>query len=65
MARFGITPSNALGITVVALRNLAKGIGKDHELALRLWDCKIHEARILARMVDNPKKVTASRCTGG
>jgi len=58
MARYGINPSGTLGISVKDLRKLAKGIGKDHELALRLWTGGIHEARILASMVDEPERVT-------
>jgi len=58
MARFGINPKNTLGVPVPKLRDLAKKIGKDHKLALRLWASKIHEARILASMIDDPKLVT-------
>lgn len=58
MARFGINPKYALGIRVPVLRNLAKSIGKDHKLAQMLWKTRIHEVRILATMVDNPREVT-------
>ena len=58
MARFGINPKYALGVRVPVLRNLAKRIGKNHKLARDLWKTKIHEARILATMIDNPKIVT-------
>lgn len=58
MARFGINPKYALGVRIPVLRNLAKKIGKDHKLAQELWKSKIHEARILASMVDDPDKVT-------
>ena len=58
MARFGIASTNTLGISVTALRSLAKRIGRDHALALALWDTGIHEARSLAAMVDEPEKVT-------
>ncbi len=58
MARFGISSRNTLGISMVALRRLAKDIKKDHGLALRLWDSGIHEARILATIIDDPKLVT-------
>jgi 3-methyladenine DNA glycosylase AlkD len=58
MAHFGINPENALGVSVPSLRKLAKKYGQDHRLALGLWDTKIHEARILAGMVDNPAEVT-------
>ena len=57
MARFGINPENTLGVSIPILRKLAGEIGKDHELAGELWDSGIHEARILAGMVDDPKAV--------
>jgi 3-methyladenine DNA glycosylase AlkD len=37
---------------------MAKQIGKDHKLAKELWDSEIHEARILAGFIDDPKSVT-------
>jgi 3-methyladenine DNA glycosylase AlkD len=58
MARFGINTERALGISVTQLRLMAKGIGKSHELALQLWASGIHEARILASIVDKPEAVT-------
>lgn len=57
MARYGINPANTLGISVALLRDLAKQIGKDHALAERLWESGIHEARILASIVDVPRMV--------
>ena len=61
MARFGINVNNAYGVPVTWLRELAKRIGKDHEIALALWDSEVHEARILASIVDEPMKVTLSQ----
>ena len=61
MARFGITGKNVLGISIPVLRQLAKKIGKDHALALRLWDSGIHEAQLLAVFIDDPSKVTAAQ----
>ncbi len=58
MARFGINPKNAFGISMPFIRNLAKKIGKDHGLALELWKTEIHEARILAGLIDDPKQLT-------
>lgn len=58
MVRFGISPHNTLGVSVVTLRKIAKNIGKDHSLALELWQSGIHEARILAAFVDVPLEVT-------
>jgi 3-methyladenine DNA glycosylase AlkD len=58
MARFGINPKRTLGIPIPALRGLAREIGRSHSLALQLWATGIHEARILASMIDEPEKVT-------
>ena len=57
MARFGINPSNTMGVSVKDLRALAKG-KRDHTAALELWASGIHEARILAAMIDDPAAVT-------
>ncbi len=61
MARFGINPEKTLGVQVNRLRELAKEIGRDHELAARLWESGIHEARILASIVDEPAEVTVEQ----
>ncbi len=58
MARFGINPHGTLGISIPTLRQLAKRIGADHRLALELWESGVHEARILAGMIDDPAQVT-------
>lgn len=61
MARFGIKSDNILGISMKALEPVAKRIKKDHALALQLWDSSIHEARLLACMIDDPKQVTEAQ----
>ena len=61
MARFGIKSENAYGISIPNLRKLAKQIGKNQALALQLWSSGVHEARILAGMVDDPEQVTESQ----
>ena len=59
MARFGIKPKTKVyGIAIPELRKIAKSIRKDHELAQKLWDSKIHEARILAGMIADSDKLT-------
>lgn len=55
--RFGSFAAQKLGIRVPDLRALAKG-NCSHTLAQQLWQTGIHEARILATMVDDPKQVT-------
>ena len=57
MARYGINPENALGISIPKLRKLAGELRGDHALALELWASGVHEARILAGMVDDPALV--------
>ena len=58
MTRFGINPKNTYGVPIPVLRGMAKKIGSDHKLAQELWGSGIHEARILAGLVDDPKRVT-------
>ncbi len=57
MARYGIATEHAYGVTVAELRALAKGIGRDHRLAADLWGSGVHEARILASLLDDPALV--------
>ena len=61
MARYGINPHNNLGISIYNLRSFAKEIGKDHKLALKLWDSGIHDARLLAVFIDDPMQVTSKQ----
>jgi 3-methyladenine DNA glycosylase AlkD len=62
MARFGINPKNTYGVSIPVLRKMAKQIGKNHLFAQQLWTSSgIHEARILAGMIDVPEKVTETQ----
>ncbi len=58
MARFGINPERAYGVSIPTLRKMAKEIGKNHLLAQKLWSSGIKDARILASMIENPDEVT-------
>lgn len=42
------------------MRALAKTIGKNHALALKLWKTGVHEARHIAAMIADPEKVDES-----
>ncbi len=64
MARFGINPKNTYGVSIPVLRKMAKQIGKNHRLAEKLWHSGIHEARILAGMIDLPEMVTQEQMEG-
>jgi 3-methyladenine DNA glycosylase AlkD len=59
MARFGMSTEGRLGVSVPEMRRIARLAGKDHRLALALWQTGIAEARIVASMVAEPDKVTA------
>jgi len=59
MARFGIVGEQRLGLSMPAMREIARTLGRDHTLALALWDTGIPDARIVAGMVAEPKKLTA------
>jgi 3-methyladenine DNA glycosylase AlkD len=58
MARYGIRTDHAFGVTVTELRGLARRLRPDHELAAALWSSGVHEARILASLVDDATLVT-------
>jgi 3-methyladenine DNA glycosylase AlkD len=58
MARYGINSKGTLGVPMPVLRKLAKEAGPSHELAAKLWASGIHEARILATLIDDPARVT-------
>ncbi len=58
MARFGINPQNTLGISIPYLRSLAKRAGRSQAMAEALWASQIHEARILASLVAEPRQVS-------
>ncbi|MEM0142963.1 MAG: DNA alkylation repair protein [Candidatus Parvarchaeum sp.] len=63
MKRFGIDTSltKPLGVSIPKLRKIAKIIGKNHKLAIKLWNTKIHEARLLASFIDDYKCVTENQ----
>jgi 3-methyladenine DNA glycosylase AlkD len=58
MARYGINVADAYGVSLYTLRDIGKEIGRDHQLALELWASGIHEARLLACIIDRPEMVT-------
>jgi 3-methyladenine DNA glycosylase AlkD len=60
MARYGITSAKAFGVSTPVIKSIAKKIGKDHELALQLWETGYHEARAIAMMTAEPRLVTKS-----
>jgi 3-methyladenine DNA glycosylase AlkD len=61
MARYAIIAPKVFGVSMATMQELAKRLGRDHELALALWDTGWFEARILTAFVDEPAKVTAAQ----
>lgn len=60
-AYYKIEDSSALGVKMPLLRDVAKNIGKEHELALDLWQEGHHETKILATMIADPKRFTVEQ----
>jgi len=61
-ARYGIvTKAPVYGVPVAKLRAMAKRLGYEHALAEALWASGIHDARMLATMVDDPADVTPAQ----
>ena len=58
MMKVGINVDRALGVSIPNLRKLGRRHRTHHALALALWETKVHEARILASMVDDPGLVS-------
>jgi 3-methyladenine DNA glycosylase AlkD len=61
MRRYGIAADKAFGVNIPKIRNLAKQLKHHHKLAQELWETGIHEARILAFLIDDPKEVTIAQ----
>ena len=57
MKRFGISYVKSYGLRLPQIRKIAKQCGKNHELALKLWDWGYHETYLLATLVEDPQKV--------
>jgi 3-methyladenine DNA glycosylase AlkD len=57
-ARFGVHVSAIWGVSAPNLHKLARASGKDHRLAAQLWRTGVHDARILAALIDDPARVT-------
>jgi 3-methyladenine DNA glycosylase AlkD len=61
MQRFGIRFKKAYGVNIPVIRKLAKDYKRNHDLALELWETKIHELMLLAVFVDDYKQVTKAQ----
>jgi 3-methyladenine DNA glycosylase AlkD len=61
MVRFGIATGNAYGASIASIRPIARRLGRDHGLAMKLWDTGVREARVLAIFVAEPKSLTPAQ----
>lgn len=62
MQRFGITSAaEMLGLSMTKLRVIARAHRREHELAAELFDYPIHEARMLASLIADPKQTTRTQ----
>ncbi len=69
MTRYGISPVGTLGVPMPVLRGIAaelRPLRRDrpqvaHQVAAQLWASGLHEARILAGLVDPPALVTPAQ----
>jgi 3-methyladenine DNA glycosylase AlkD len=58
MEKFGIIAKNTYGVSIPELRKIAKEVGRDHFLAQKLWSSEVHEARLLACLIDDSRMVS-------
>jgi 3-methyladenine DNA glycosylase AlkD len=61
MKRFGITYVKSYGLRLPQIRKIAKQCGRNHELALRLWDYGYHETYLLATLIEEAEKVDSAQ----
>ena len=62
MRRFGIAAQGEqLGVSLKQLRLLGRPHRRNHALALELWESGIHEARLLATVVEDPAQITKTQ----
>ena len=61
MKRYGISSTLMFGVSASELRRMAKEIGRNHALALELWETGWYEARMLAAFIADPDAITATQ----
>lgn len=61
MARYAIPSHNAYGVAVKDIKALGKKLGRNHELALELWQTGVYEARMLVAYIADPQQLTPAQ----
>jgi 3-methyladenine DNA glycosylase AlkD len=58
MAHYGIRAKIVFGVSKPNQDAIARKIGKNHALGLKLWETGVHDARILGMLISEPHQVT-------
>ena len=56
--RYGIVTKDAFGVRMNEMQRVAKQLGRNHALALALWETGNYEARTVAAFVAEPERIT-------
>jgi len=64
MARFGIRAKKVYGVSKPKLDEIARRMGRNHQLGIQLWETRNHDARLLGVLISEPAKVTAGQMEG-
>jgi len=57
-SRYGIVTKDAYGVRMRDMQDVAKKLGRNHALALALWDTGNYEARTVAAFLAEPERLT-------
>ena len=60
MARYAIPSDNAVGVAMKDMKVLGNRLGRNHGLALALWETGVYEARMVVSLVGDPLKITSA-----
>ena len=55
------SPLKSFGLGLTVLRKLAKQIGRDHDLAIKLWNTDIYDAKVVGLLIDDQKRITRTQ----
>ncbi len=59
--RYGVFTDKAFGVKVADIQQVARKVGRNHELALALWKTGWYEARMLTAFIEELEFVTAAQ----
>jgi 3-methyladenine DNA glycosylase AlkD len=61
MSRYALPSDRAFGVAMKDMKALGKTLGRNHELALALWETGWYEARMVTSFVADPSALTAAQ----